>query len=204
MTRQPVSWKNYGDHPIVVAITVAGTIIGIGLSIYGISSSQKQTQETDVPGISSSSEDAEVNTHSPQQSAQGDSSPNINNSNGNVHVNIGQSEASKTSPTIPLKQGMEYKKARELLISRGWQAKLPTLRDYNAFAKDSAMKRLASQGFTEVVLCSGTGYGFCRFEFKDAEGRLLAVTTVNNHPPNKASIVTHWHIEKGSYSEATP
>ncbi|MBD1846481.1 hypothetical protein H6F89_24250 [Cyanobacteria bacterium FACHB-63] len=177
-----MSWKNYGDHPIIVAIAVFGTLITIGQAIHGASSPQKSTQEPDTPSISNSNGDVEVNTHSSRQSTQGDSSPNITNSNGTVQVNLEGSETYKPSQTIPLKQGMEYKKARELLISHGWQAKLPTLRDYNAFAKDSTMKRLASQGFKEVVLCSGTGAGFCRFEFKNAEGQLLAVTTVNNPP----------------------
>ena len=74
-----------------------------------------------------------------------------------------------------LKQKMSYAKAREILIHSGWQAiETPILQRGDRFfgATEYIVKKL---GYNEVVDCSGTGMGFCRFEFAAADGRKLAV-----------------------------
>ncbi|MBM0745801.1 hypothetical protein JOY44_31020 (plasmid) [Phormidium sp. CLA17] len=43
-------------------------------------------------------------------------------------------------------------------------------------------------GYNEVETCSGTGMGFCRFSFTNANGQKLAVVTVNNQPGQKPKL----------------
>lgn len=79
-----MAWKNWGDHPIVVFISVLAGLAG--LVALGITlSSPRQTEST--------SQQTEQ-TSQPRQSQVsngGDNSPNINNSNGNVNLNIDNS-----------------------------------------------------------------------------------------------------------------
>ena len=79
---------------------------------------------------------------------------------------------------ITLQQQMSYAEARQILIESGWQAIQisPTRREQ----RFSTVNRLIELGYNEVVDCSGTGMGFCRFEFITADGRKLMVVTINN------------------------
>ena len=90
---------------------------------------------------------------------------------------------------------MSYAKAREILIHSGWQAiKIPVLQRGNRFfgATEYIVKGL---GYNEVVDCSGTGMGFCRFEFAAADKRKLVVITVNNQKRQRPTLY-RWWIEK--------
>ena len=93
--------------------------------------------------------------------------------------------------TIPktLKQGMPYAQARKTLLNAGWQAVAHSPnRD-----RSSAMNYLINKlGYNEVETCSGTGMGFCRFSFTNANGQKLAVVTVNNQPSQKPKLQRWW------------
>jgi hypothetical protein len=94
-----------------------------------------------------------------------------------------------------LKQKMPYSLARKILIKAGWQPiKIPTpQRSAQLFgATEYIVKQL---GYNEVVDCSGTGMGYCRFEFKAADGRKLVVSTVNNQKGQQPILYRNW-IEK--------
>ncbi len=105
-----------------------------------------------------------------------------------------------------LKQKMPYSEARELLINAGWQAvaplspargnEIPILQRGDRFfgAMEYIIKDL---GYNEVVDCSGTGLGLCRFEFAAADGRKLVVSTASNDPrADKPVVLYRWWIEK--------
>jgi hypothetical protein len=87
-----MGWKNWGDHPVVVAVSlVAGLagLISLGYTIASVPSSQKESAPV-----------AENKTApippSPKQSTQGDNSPVISNSGGNVNLNIDNSTKVET------------------------------------------------------------------------------------------------------------
>jgi len=61
--------------------------------------------------------------------------------------------------------------------------------------QSSTLAHLIELGYTEVVDCSGTSMGLCRFKFAAADGRKLAVVTVNN-PQNKDGSTLHrWWLK---------
>ena len=88
-----------------------------------------------------------------------------------------------------LKQGMPYAQARKTLLNSGWQAvALSPNRDLFG-----AMNYLINKlGYNEVETCAGTGMGFCRFSFTNANGQKLAVVTVNNQPGQKPKLQRWW------------
>ncbi|MDX2245018.1 MAG: hypothetical protein NW224_30445 [Leptolyngbyaceae cyanobacterium bins.302] len=87
-----------------------------------------------------------------------------------------------------LKQGMSYAQARKALINAGWQAvELSPNRD-----RFGAMNYIIKLGYNEVESCSGTGMGFCRFNFTDADGRKLAVVTINNQQGQHPKLHRWW------------
>jgi hypothetical protein len=87
-----------------------------------------------------------------------------------------------------LKQGMSYAQARKTLINAGWQAvALSPNRD-----RFGAMDDIIKLGYNEVESCSGTGMGFCRFTFTDANGRKLVVVTINNQRGQQPKLHRWW------------
>ena len=85
-------WKNWGDHPIVVAISVLaglGGLVALGITLLP----PRQAEPPISASVQPSSQS--IPTSSPSQSQvvsnDGDNSPNINNSNGNVNLNIDNS-----------------------------------------------------------------------------------------------------------------
>ena len=90
-----------------------------------------------------------------------------------------------------LKQKMSYDDARNILIESGWQAiLLSPNRDWRQVGTGTT--RFRDLGSDEVVSCSGTGLGFCRFEFASADNRKLVVVTAGGaqHP-----LLYRWSIE---------
>ena len=90
-----------------------------------------------------------------------------------------------------LKQKMSYGNARKILIDSGWQAiLLSPNRDWRQVGTGTT--RFRDLGYDEVVACSGTGLGFCRFEFASADNRKLVVVTAGGaqHP-----LLYRWSIE---------
>ena len=88
-----------------------------------------------------------------------------------------------------LKQGMSYAQARKTLLSSGWQAVAHSPNRDRSGAMNYLINKL---GYNEVETCSGTGMGFCRFSFTNANGQKLAVVTVNNQPGQKPKLQRWW------------
>ncbi len=91
------------------------------------------------------------------------------------------------SEPMPLKKGMPYKEARQILIKQGWKPNFggkPNL-------KDRSVKELFDLGYQEIKDCSGTGYAPCRFEFINQKGEVLVVVTAGLN-----RVVRNWWIEK--------
>ena len=90
-----------------------------------------------------------------------------------------------------LKQKMSYDNARNILLNSGWQANLRSQnRDWQQMG--TGMIRFRDLGYDEVVSCSGTGLGFCRFEFVTSDNRKLVVVTSGGtqHP-----LLYRWSLE---------
>jgi hypothetical protein len=94
-----------------------------------------------------------------------------------------------------LRQGMPYGEARQILIDAGWQAAIQSPMGRPQYAPLNYI--IGDLGYHEVVDCSGTGMGFCWFEFVDAYGRTIKVTTTNNQPDWGGPILHRWVLEEG-------
>jgi hypothetical protein len=93
-----------------------------------------------------------------------------------------------------LKQGISYAQARKILINAGWQALEHSPNREHFGATNYLVNKL---GYNEVETCSGTGMGFCRFVFTNANGQTLAVITVNNQAGQQPKLYG-WRIETES------
>ena len=90
-----------------------------------------------------------------------------------------------------LKQKMSYGNARKILIDSGWQANLRSPnRDWQHMG--TGVTRFRDLGYDEVVDCSGTGLGFCRFEFVASDNRKLVVVTSGG---TQRPLLYRWSIE---------
>jgi hypothetical protein len=73
-----------------------------------------------------------------------------------------------------LRQGMQFDKARTLLLDAGWQG----IRNYPPPENFGMLGYVFYDlGFTEVVDCAGTGMAPCIFVYKNAKGKKLEVHT---------------------------
>mgnify|MGYP001796643193 CR=1 FL=1 len=87
---------------------------------------------------------------------------------------------------IPAISGLSYHEAREILVKEGW---IPfTQRHFYSQEEPSLQygtgKIFWDLGYWEVIACSGTAEGFCRFEFSDPSGRKLVVVTAGMEDPS--------------------
>jgi hypothetical protein len=89
-----------------------------------------------------------------------------------------------------LRQGMPYAEAREVLLNAGWQAQV-----FPNQEQDGVMTYLTELGYTEVTACSGTGLGLCAFEFVDADGHKLSVSTANNQRGEEPTLFRWWLVQ---------
>lgn len=90
---------------------------------------------------------------------------------------------------VGLRHDMKYEIARSLLIEQGWQPRTPTSNgDFPPY------EYFTEKGWLEVVACSGTGRGFCRFEFYNTKGDTLVVVTVRNSERFGGSRVERWVV----------
>jgi hypothetical protein len=105
----------------------------------------------------------------------------------------GMLETALAQSVPKLRQGMTYSEARNLLIEEGWQAVFNTSQVNNP-NRGAVIDRFIEKGYTEVVDCSGTGLGLCLFQFQNATGQSLFVTTANNYSEEE-SIVFGWRLE---------
>lgn len=86
---------------------------------------------------------------------------------------------------IPLKQGMSYEQARQLLLKSGWQTK--TTRWQEKYCEEFLGKRCK---YPEVQTCSGTGTGPCIFNWLNANGKTLTVYTNSDRDGN--TTIANW------------
>lgn len=90
-----------------------------------------------------------------------------------------------------LKQKMSYHDARKILLDSGWQANLKSPnRDWRQVGTGTT--RFRDLGYDEVVSCSGTGLGFCLFEFVAADNRKLVVVTAGG---TQRPLLYRWSIK---------
>ena len=91
-----------------------------------------------------------------------------------------------------LRQGMPYAEAREILLDAGWQAQVFSANQ----EQDGVMAYLIELGYPEVTACSGTGLGLCAFEFVDAAGHKLSVSTANNRRGEEPTLFRWWLVQE--------
>jgi hypothetical protein len=77
---------------------------------------------------------------------------------------------------VPNIYGRPINEARAMLLRHGWSPAPPQTRDGN----DSRVADLLRRGVPEVEDCSGTGFGFCAYNYSSAAGT-LSVTTVGDN-----------------------
>lgn len=93
---------------------------------------------------------------------------------------IGTSLPGKAQEAPVLEQGMAYSEARQILLDAGWQALYIPWNHRDNPLSGVAESLVQDYGYSELVDCSGTSLGFCRFEFSNVNEQTLVVVTVNN------------------------
>ena len=89
---------------------------------------------------------------------------------------------------VTLQSGQSILRANATLTASGWKpAPERAVLDFEKSLSRTDLKALAS--------CSGTGPGFCRYDYARDGQRLFVVTVVDGAQPEKAGIVTRWWTE---------
>ena len=97
--------------------------------------------------------------------------------------------ASRADPiNVSLRSGQSIVQADASLTASGWRP-APT-RPVLAFEKT-----LSGTDLRALASCSGTGPGFCRYDYQRDGQRLFVVTVANGAKPEMAGIVTQWWTE---------
>jgi hypothetical protein len=104
---------------------------------------------------------------------------------------IGCEDEAKVVPP-PLTQGMPYSTARQQVLKAGWR---PHLQGDAPNLNSSIVKALFDQGYVEIKDCAGTGEGPCLLEFVNAQGEVLAITTVSGGRQAGDRVVRGWRVE---------
>ncbi|MDO5642881.1 MAG: hypothetical protein Q4G26_10935, partial [Paracoccus sp. (in: a-proteobacteria)] len=60
-------------------------------------------------------------------------------------------------------------------------------------------KEMADEGFPEIQDCAGTGFGFCGFDYRNANGDVLNVTTVGERYEGSGPDVSSYGVTCGNY-----
>jgi hypothetical protein len=101
---------------------------------------------------------------------------------------IYQRPTSTTLKIPALQKEMSYQVARQLIIDAGWQPLVTTTDNPH-----DGTKSWRDWGYNEVSSCSGTGMGFCRFEFTGSRNQKLVVIT-----GGRESTLQKWWEEPGN------
>ncbi|MHA6690898.1 hypothetical protein [Devosia sp. A449] len=80
---------------------------------------------------------------------------------------------------VPYIYGLPLAEARNKIGQFGWMPVEPSLGEW----PDQRSADLAALGLTEVTGCSGTGFGYCGFEYHSAQGRLSVSSVGEAEPP---------------------
>ena len=89
---------------------------------------------------------------------------------------------------IPLKQGMSYEQARQLLLKSGWQTK--STRWQERYCPEYLGKRCK---YPEVQSCAPTGTGPCIFNWLNENGKTLTVYTNSDRDENTR--IANWTFQ---------
>jgi hypothetical protein len=98
----------------------------------------------------------------------------------------------RSNPNVPNIIGMEYDQARNTLINAGWRPRLNTWEGDGSefYGPEEALIR---NGYTELIMCTGTGTVPCSFLFTDNNGNYLKVVTTGQlFPPG----VDKWYLSR--------
>jgi hypothetical protein len=87
--------------------------------------------------------------------------------------------------TVPNVYGLPIVEARRKLIANGWK---PVASSEEVWALGAELR---AQGVVEVSSCSGTGYGFCAFEYAAGGDRLDLTTTDDDAEVGSYSVECH-------------
>src|ERR1700682_5366940 len=94
---------------------------------------------------------------------------------------------------VPTIKGLTYNKARNILLSAGWQP-FQTKSSEKAKTDPELLGGNAllfwQKGYVEVQVCSGTGLARCVFLFKDTHGSHLIVYTAGEELPEMKAEAT--------------
>lgn len=111
--------------------------------------------------------------------------------------------AEETSPRdqLPLRQGMRYSQAREIILDAGWQASRKPVQEVPEFGVVNEL--YVENGWQEISDCAGSGTMPCRFEFRDMHNRLLVVITegecLSGTEPVPCDLaVSRWYLQQPS------
>ena len=90
--------------------------------------------------------------------------------------------------SVTLQNGQSIVQANASLTASGWRPapQRPVL-DFE--------KTLSGTGLRALASCSGTGPGFCRYDYQRDGQRLFVVTVADGSRPDKAGIVSQWWTE---------
>jgi len=108
----------------------------------------------------------------------GSGNVNVSDSGNSVAITKESDSKYKGEYKIPNLVGMTYHKARQKLLDEGW---IP-ITQHSLYVKDPNIQSGNGQefwklGYWEIISCSGTGKGYCRFKFADPSGRGLVIIT---------------------------
>jgi hypothetical protein len=89
---------------------------------------------------------------------------------------------------IPLKQGMGYAQARQLLLKSGWQTKATRWQD--RYCPEFLGQKCK---YPEVESCAPTGTGPCIFNWLNTNGKTLSVYTNSDRDGN--TTIANWTLK---------
>ncbi|MFM7603558.1 MAG: hypothetical protein ACKO7R_20550 [Pseudanabaena sp.] len=157
----------------------------IGLTVIGCSSPTNPTVQ-ELPQSQTNSVISNV-----QKGNQSPTVENINNKDtAKPQVTPINSPVNSTrSQDLPLRKGMTYSEARQIILEQGWKPN-PKV---ESNLRSTVVKAIFDRGYVEISDCSGTGEAPCRYEFVNQNDELLYVVTAG-----RDSLLRNWWIEQKS------
>lgn len=92
---------------------------------------------------------------------------------------------------VPNVTGKSIRTARAILIKHGWTPAPPS----EPPDADDAAAQLAKRGLVEAQGCSGTGLGFCGFQYRNAAGTLNVTTAGGDWEDGTPDIVVDYSVK---------
>lgn len=111
------------------------------------------------------------------------------NSKGTEKPQVILAISTNKSQDLPLRKGMTYGEARQVIIEQGWKPN-PNVKSN---LRSTVVKAIFNRGYIEIEDCSGTGEAPCRYVFVNQNGDLLYVVTAGRN-----RLLRNWWIEQKS------